>query len=145
MRPSPTLALLLGGWRNSMMSQTQNLWSPVFSSAGAAINPLALASSYACLASPFSLIWALTFLLRQQLPVPPLQTNLTLETWRIYSARSQGVCLVQPAKKGPWLGPGGPPSTLTAWTGLKKQYPHLVEGWFLARTDSTDYFMLINK
>ena len=144
MRPSPTLALLLGGWRNSM-SQTQNLWSPVFSSAGAAVNSLALASSYACLASPFSLIWALTFLLRRQLPVPPLQTNLTLETWRIYSARSQGVCLVQPAKKGSWLGPGGPPSTLTAWTGLKKQYPHLVEGWFLARTDSTDYFMLINK
>jgi len=32
--------------------------------------------------------------------------------------------LVAPVK-GPWLGPGGPPPTLTAWTGLENS----VGGW----------------
>ena len=77
------------------------------------------------------------------------------------------------AFKRPWLAPGGPPPTLTAWTGLenmvgtgratprpdcmdrlRKNYSHLAEGWFLARkaawalsgcmsTDSADYYVLL--
>ena len=35
------------------------------------------------------------------------------------------------ALKGPWLVPGGPPPTLTAWTGFENT-SHLVEGLFLA-------------
>ena len=58
--------------------------------------------------------------------------------------------------KGPWLVPGRPSHTLTAWTGLEN-YSHLVEGWFLAirkaawalsrclATDSADYCMIVNE
>ena len=60
--------------------------------------------------------------------------------------------------KGPWLGSGGPPLALTAWTGLENTlyYSQLAGGWFLARkagwalsgcmtTDNADYCMLIIK
>ena len=30
------------------------------------------------------------------------------------------------ALKGPWLGPGGAPPALTAWTGLQNTTPHLL-------------------
>ena len=39
------------------------------------------------------------------------------------------------SEKGPWVGLGGPPLSLTAWTGLENT-THLVgvvTGWFLAR------------
>ena len=61
------------------------------------------------------------------------------------------------ALKRPWLASGGPPHTLTAWTGLENtSYSHLAEGWFLARkgawslsgcmaTSSADYYMLVNE
>ena len=56
------------------------------------------------------------------------------------------------AFKRPWLVPGGPPHTLTAWTGLE----NTTLTWFLARkaawslsrcmaTDSADYCMLVNE